>query len=485
MPVFKELAGKEHRVIITRFRNQDDLDVYGEKLGFSKGTLTNLTTEVVLPSKTVKNKKPSKKQPVHDESWKDTWVGQPFYVNEKNEAHAVIKFLYDEEEYGLDGISELMEQNCSDKTKSLWYPKWDGVGRELMLRVVGGSSETHFPLYVISKNRPTMCKTSEFLTKCEVHHFVVVEQFQEQEYKATVGQSPYTTVLTIPQRFFDEYETLYDFESRGEKRLTGPGAARNFCWWHSMQEGHFAHHVLDDNMNGFFLLSDNIKWKLRTGAWIRGFEEHFLAHDNVAIAGPNYGKFALQNEYHPSHIYNTRIYSWLLIRNDIWNEGFKWRGTWNEDTILSLDVLKAGYATLQWNFYLQDKMTTQTLKGGNTEEFYAKEGTIRKSQMLEDTHPDVAKVVFKFSRVHHEVDYRPFAGNDPQFHPERLEDTYNDYGMYAVKIPLEDDFKVNPQADVKTSIEKKFSREDAIYLFDGTRHQNGWDVFEDFVEKGY
>lgn len=57
--------------------------------------------------------------------------------------------------------------------------------------------------------------------------------------------------------------------------------------------------------------------------------------------------------------------------------------------------------------------------------------------------------------------------------------------MYAVKIPLEDDFKVNPQADVKTSIEKKFSREDAIYLFDGTRHQNGWDVFEDFVEKGY
>ena len=73
MPVFKELAGKNHRVIITRFRNQDDLDTYGEKLGFSKGTLTNLTTEVVLPSGTVKNKKASKKKSKHNESWKDTW----------------------------------------------------------------------------------------------------------------------------------------------------------------------------------------------------------------------------------------------------------------------------------------------------------------------------------------------------------------------------------------------------------------------------
>ena len=379
-----------------------------------------------------------------------------------------------------------MEQTCTIKSKSLWYPKWDGVGREANLRVVGGTSETHFPVYVISKNRPTACKTSEFLSLMEVKHYVVVEDWQLHEYEETVGTSPYTTLLTIPQRFFDEYETLYDFEAKGEKRLTGPGAARNFCWWHSKENGYFAHHVLDDNENGGFILCDNIKWKLRTGAWIRAMEDHFLAHDNVAIAGPNYGKFATQNDVHPSHIYNTRIYSWLLIRNDLWDKGFKWRATWNEDTILSLDVLKAGYATLQWNVFLQDKMTTQTLKGGNTEEFYAKEGTVRKSQMLEDAHPDVAKVVWKFSRVHHTVDYSPFANNDPQFHPERMpyEDNH-DYGMYAVKILPEEDYKIDRSTDCKTYIEANYGIDKAVYKFDGTRFQNGWDIFEDFKEKGY
>ena len=51
------------------------------------------------------------------------------------------------------------------------------------------------------------------------------------------------------------------------------------------------------------------------------------------------------------------------------------------------------------------------MKGGNTKEFYGHEGTLPKSQMLEDLHPDVAKVVWKFNRWHHKVDYRPFKAN--------------------------------------------------------------------------
>ena len=90
---------------------------------------------------------------------------------------------------------------------------------------------------------------------------------------------------------------------------------------------------------------------------------------------------------------------------------YRWRGRYNEDTDLSLRMLKDGYCTVQFNFLLQGKMGTQQLKGGNTEEFYANEGTKNKSQMLEDMHPDVASVVYKFGRWHHHVDYTPFKNN--------------------------------------------------------------------------
>jgi hypothetical protein len=89
----------------------------------------------------------------------------------------------------------------------------------------------------------------------------------------------------------------------------------------------------------------------------------------------------------------------------------RWRGRYNEDTDLSLRVLKAGLCTIQFNAFLQEKATTQTMAGGNTEEFYSKEGTLPKSKMLEHLHPDVAKVVWKFNRWHHKVNYQPFKRN--------------------------------------------------------------------------
>ena len=80
----------------------------------------------------------------------------------------------------------------------------------------------------------------------------------------------------------------------------------------------------------------------------------------------------------------------------------------DEDTDLSLVMLKNGWATVQFNAFLQFKMNTQKLAGGNTDAFYASEGTLPKSLMLARTHPDVARVVWRFHRWHHHVDYSPF-----------------------------------------------------------------------------
>ncbi len=108
---------------------------------------------------------------------------------------------------------------------------------------------------------------------------------------------------------------------------------------------------------------------------------------------------------HPPFTTGTRIYSCNLIRNDL---PFRWRGRYNEDTILSLDLLTAGWCTVQFNAFMQKKMGTQRIGGGNTAEFYAQEGTLPKSRMLVRAYPKLARLVWKFNRWHHTVDYSSF-----------------------------------------------------------------------------
>jgi hypothetical protein len=96
---------------------------------------------------------------------------------------------------------------------------------------------------------------------------------------------------------------------------------------------------------------------------------------------------------------------------------------------MSLDMLKAGWCTIQFNAFLQGKLRTQTIKGGNTDELY-KHGTMDKSQMLVREHPDVAEVKFKFGRWHHHVDYTPFKKHKLIRKPDLVvQKQNNEYGM--------------------------------------------------------
>ena len=135
---------------------------------------------------------------------------------------------------------------------------------------------------------------------------------------------------------------------------------------------------------------------------------------------------------------------------------FLWRERYNEDTILSLDVLENGYCTIQFNSFLQGKMGTQKMKGGNSEMFYEPEGsadlknlknknynpagTIKKTLNLEMIYPDVAKSVFKFNRWHHQVDYSGYKDNELVLKKRRkINEAANNYGMELVNMALKDE----------------------------------------------
>ena len=137
-------------------------------------------------------------------------------------------------------------------------------------------------------------------------------------------------------------------------------------------------------------------------------EEFSDLYTNVALAGMNYEFFADRRSDLPPFVLNTRIYSCILIKNDI---PYRWRGRYNEDTDLAIRVLKDGLCTVLFNAMLAKKMPTMKMKGGNTDELYQADGRLKMAQSLQEQHPDVVTITEKWGRPQHHVNYKPFQRN--------------------------------------------------------------------------
>lgn len=282
-----------------------------------------------------------------------------------------------------------------------------------------------FPIYIISKGRFKRRPTANFLESMQLPYTIIVEKHEYNEYKKVCKGN----VIILPEKYLDEYDTFWE---RGEDNKTGPGAARNFAWQLFIDSGFSHHWVLDDNIEGIQRFNNNMKVKCINGKPFYIIEDFILRYSNIAISGMGYSYFCPAHERRPAIRFNTRIYSCLLIDNSI---PYRWRGRYNEDTDLSLRVLKDGLCTAEFNAFLAEKRATQTLSGGNTDEFYIDEGTLNKSKMLIDMHPDVTKLTKKHNRWHHHVDYRPFKKNKLIKRSDIvIPDQINNYGMVLKEI---------------------------------------------------
>lgn len=268
-----------------------------------------------------------------------------------------------------------------------------------------------YPVYIVSKGRWKSRLTSKELERLGVPYHIVVEPQEYDDYANVIDPQK---ILVLP------------FSNLGQ----GSTPARNWIWDHSISIGAKKHWILDDNIENFHRMNRNMKPRVTSGTifWIA---ERFVdRYENVPLSGFNYYSFCKATDAVPPFILNTRIYSCLLIQNNL---PFRWRLKYNEDVDLSLCVLKAGYCTIQFNAFLAGKVTTQRMRGGNTDELY-KDGTLEKAEQLVEYHPDVAKVVWKFNRWHHYVDYRPFRINklirkQGLVIPDRI----NEYGMKLIE----------------------------------------------------
>ena len=271
-----------------------------------------------------------------------------------------------------------------------------------------------YPIYVISKSRSDKCLTVRELKEMNVPFRLVIEP---QEYDDYLKIARPDQILVLP------------FSDLGQ----GSIPARNWVWEHSISEGHERHWILDDNIEGFHRLNRNMKPKVTSGTIFKCAEDFTDRYENIAISGFNYYSFCKNTDKVNPFTLNTRIYSCILIKNDL---TYRWRGRYNEDTDLSLRALKDGWCTVLFNAFLCGKVTTMRMKGGNTNTVYnTDDNRLEFAKSLERQHPDVVKVVWKFNRWHHQVDYRPFKDNKLKLKEGvEINEKIDNYGMKLIDI---------------------------------------------------
>ena len=285
-------------------------------------------------------------------------------------------------------------------------------------------SNPQFPIYIVSKGRfkNELRKTSLAFEAMGVPFKMIVEEQEYADYSATVGADK---LLILDPEFKRKYETCEVGEPCGK---TGSGPARNFAWAHSIASGARFHWCMDDNIEYFYRYQENKRIPVSDGTVLRCMEDFVLRYDNIAMAGPEYYFFIPAKVLHKPFRVNTRIYSCNLIRNDV---RFRWRGIYNEDTDLSLRMLKAGWCTILFQAFLQRKMQTQVLSGGNTDEIY-QDGTLEKSKMLARLHPELVKVVERYGRWHHDINYSGFK--QKLIRSGTIPEGIDNYGMELIHI---------------------------------------------------
>ena len=268
-------------------------------------------------------------------------------------------------------------------------------------------NKTKYPIYVISKNRVDVCYTAKFLANDNMDFKIVVEPQETQKYANKFGQDK---ILTLP------------FSNLG----LGSIPARNWCWENAKKNGHFRHWILDDNIHFIYRTYKGKRIRCKSLPAFKCIEDFTDRYKNVAISGLNYSMFVAGGN--PPFYLNTHVYSFLLIRNDL---KYRWRGRYNEDTDLCLQVLSYKWCTVAFNAFCQNKQTTGTMKGGNADELYKGHGRLYMANALKRMWPGVVDVKRRYKRPQHVIahSWRKFDHSLIKKKDYNVSHETNEYGL--------------------------------------------------------
>lgn len=365
---------------------------------------------------------PVRRKPLLDvePDWKDYWWGMPSF--EQGDARPsrslTVHFM---SEVDFRAFCDRTGIPPNKRKDSAWFPYQKPLGNSVYY-YDGPKTSSRYPVCIPSKGRWDCQTTGKILDRFGTSYKFFVEETEGDKYKEALGEGK---VIVMP------------FHDLGK----GSIPARNFIWEWAKERGYARHWVVDDNIKWFFRCHKNRRLIIRGGGIFVAMEDFVDRYENIALAGPHADKFVPdRNPKLTPILFNSRVYSCILVDTSL---KVRWRGRYNEDTDLSLRTLKAGYCTVLFRALCMKKEDTvgakdaKPMKGGNTDNVYVNgDHRLKFAESLAKQHPDCVKVVWKFNRWHHQVDYSAFRGNKPKLKPGIVPvPAPNEYGMAIVRRP--------------------------------------------------
>jgi hypothetical protein len=250
-----------------------------------------------------------------------------------------------------------------------------------------------YPVYILSKDRYQYerAQTARALTRDGVPFILAVESTQVDEYRALCRQ------LEVDESCVHDI----GFADLG----LGCSSVRNWITDHARANGWERQWQLDDNSRGFYRLYRRERIPCRAGLALRICEDFTDRYENVGLSGLNYLMFGT-NQTKPFTV-NQHVYSCTLVNTAI---DCRWRGPYNEDTDMCLQVLARGWCTILLNAFLVWKSqafvgvnASQRNVAGGMSDLYQADGRLKMARSLERRWPGVVTTKRRYQRPQHVI----------------------------------------------------------------------------------
>lgn len=270
--------------------------------------------------------------------------------------------------------------------------------------------EPRYPVYIPSKGRAANTVTAKMFETDGVAFRVVVEPQEVELYEARWGRD---RVLSLPEN------------------NRGLVYSRNWIKEHAVAGGHARHWQFDDDVKGMIRLHCAHRIPCTSAVALQVAEDFVDRYENVALASFNSWFFTPTNgilaRQWPPFALNTRCYTCFLMLNELPN---RWRGRYNEDTDMTLQVLADGWCTILFNAFSIRTASPMLQQGGQTD-IYLGDGRLEMARELERRWPGVVDVRRRFGRPQHVVKAHWQKFDTPlRRRPDfQLPDGPNEYGL--------------------------------------------------------
>ena len=235
-------------------------------------------------------------------------------------------------------------------------------------------------IYIPSKGRASTCLTAQILKRDGIKFNLVIEPQDLKDYLEHYSK--------------DEIVVM-------KKDNGGIAYARNFCKQTSISRGEKEHWQIDDNIKNFRIREGNKNVVADSKDVLYPAEEYFHKYKNVSMVCLRHMMYAWSQKTEVS--YNQCMYTAFMMKNNV---PCLFRDKTVEDADFTLQVLMTGECTVIFNKLLMEKVTTEVMKGGNTEIEYSGDRRLIRCLGLCKQWPGGFKVIYKNGK--------------PKVHPRRV-----------------------------------------------------------------